>query len=418
MKKRSVLALLLASILIGIGGIYLGTSSTNSTNLNQTRIYEQTDANNITIGVITSTSRVYQTYKPFVEEIITKDVNKYAESVDSPLQFEFILENADSQAAIHLEKTASFKEMDIRLLIGGMWSSQACASLSYCNENDMLLVSPSSTSPLKAISSDNLFRLCTTDVKIAPALVSILNSRNIEAVVVIQRGDSWADLLLKNYQPLFEAQGGTVIESIRYPAESTSFHEYLDLAEKAVSEAVNEYGWDGVAVQFFGFSEVVYMIQEAKQYPSLYNVTWFGSDNTHSSDRFIDDSPEESVQLSLVGITPVLQDSDEARDVLLRFQNQTGTICDYYTAITYDIAMIYAQSVIRVGGDEVESIKTAFREISEDYVGITGECKLDEFDDRYSCIYNVYSYEEVEGGVESMLIGRISENNVVSWVND
>ena len=209
MKQTSSNLVFVAILLVGLGAAYVGMPTTESSPENETTL------NLIRIGVIISTTQKYQIYEPFFSEIIVKDVNKYAESVGSPIRFEFLMQDAEGQAAVHLEKMQGFLSMDVHLVIGGMWSSQACASLSYSNYNDMLIVSPSSTSPHLAIPQDNLFRLVLTDLKYAPAMVSILESKEISAVVVIQRGDSWADGIHHEFQPLFEQGGGEVIERIR-----------------------------------------------------------------------------------------------------------------------------------------------------------------------------------------------------------
>ncbi len=182
MKMASVSSVFVIILLIGLGAAYVGIPTTEPSQV------DETVPNLVSIGVITSTTNKYQIYKPYIRDIIERDVNDYAESVGSPIRFEFVIEDAEGHAAIHLEKMQAFNSMNISLVLGGMWSSQACASLSYSNNNDMLMVSPSSTSPLKAIPQDNLFRLALTDFKQAPAMVRVLESKGVSAVVVIQKG--------------------------------------------------------------------------------------------------------------------------------------------------------------------------------------------------------------------------------------
>ncbi len=107
---------------------------------------------------------------------------------------EFLIDDATGQAAVHLEKVQGYKSMDINVFIGGGWSSQAQAALSYCNDNDMLMWSSSSTSPLLAIADDNLLQDVSRLILIqAPAIAEMLVSHGIEAIVLIYRGDAWAD---------------------------------------------------------------------------------------------------------------------------------------------------------------------------------------------------------------------------------
>lgn len=104
----------------------------------------------VTIGVIPATSQGYEDYITYVDEIIEPDLNALAWDMGSDLRFEFDVRDAQGQAAIHLESVQYLNSKGVNLVIGGMWSSQACASLSYCNDNGLILFSPSSTSPLPA----------------------------------------------------------------------------------------------------------------------------------------------------------------------------------------------------------------------------------------------------------------------------
>jgi hypothetical protein len=95
------------------------------------------------IGDIVASTAALETSVPLFQEIIAVDINDYFAKMDYNVDVEFLQDTADGQAAIHLEKTQSFKAMDISVFIGGGWSSQASASLSYVNDNNMLMISSS-----------------------------------------------------------------------------------------------------------------------------------------------------------------------------------------------------------------------------------------------------------------------------------
>jgi branched-chain amino acid transport system substrate-binding protein len=118
----------------------------------------------------------------------------------------------------------------VDIFIGAGWSSQGCAALSYVNSNKMLMLSPSSTSPTSAIANDRFYRLCPADTALPPALADIILSYGIKELVIIQRGDSWADGIVNILTPLFTANGGSVSQAIRYPAEAIEFCDYLQEA--------------------------------------------------------------------------------------------------------------------------------------------------------------------------------------------
>jgi branched-chain amino acid transport system substrate-binding protein len=114
------------------------------------------------IGVVSPSTSLYDSVKTlmgFAEE----DINSYYRSEGRDVAIIFEISDAGGNSEAHLDRVKEFKAKGINVVIGGAWSSQASASLSYVNENDMLLFSPSSTSPDLAIPYDNLFRLCPDD---------------------------------------------------------------------------------------------------------------------------------------------------------------------------------------------------------------------------------------------------------------
>ena len=122
----------------------------------------------IKIGYIAADTTGLETAKPYLEQIIAPDLNKYLRDLGYNFQVQFLIENANGQPNIHLEKIQGFHSIGVNLVIGGGWSSQAQSALSYMNSNNMLLVSTSSTSPTLAIANDRLFRMCTPDTVSSP----------------------------------------------------------------------------------------------------------------------------------------------------------------------------------------------------------------------------------------------------------
>lgn len=373
----------------------------------------------VIIGVIPSTYNSYLNYFDYVEKIIEPDLNNLARSMGSDLTFDFEVRNADGQAAVHLEQVQYLDTLGANLIIGGMWSSHACASVSYCNDNGLILFSPSSTSPLPAIPDDNLFRLCPTDVKQAPVIADVLKSQGVEAVVLIQRGDSWADGIYESVKEEYESLGGNVVSRIRYPGESTEFTKYLEDAEAAAVEAVNEYGWDQVAVELLSFSEAAAVLQQAEDYPTLYNLTWFGSDGNYNSQMLIEDAPGEVEHVKLYTFNPVLPNSETLLDVETRYlEGSDLPTLQFYTAASYDIAMILGKAVIEADTIDPDILKEKIAEVAYDYEGITGLCRLDEADDRATTNYGIFEYSTKNGELGCHQVGLYSDLGEVTWFED
>ena len=71
----------------------------------------------VQIGYISSSASGLETMEPFLETIIEPDINEYIGKLGYGTSYNFVIDQADSQAAIHLEKVQSFKSMGLEVFI-------------------------------------------------------------------------------------------------------------------------------------------------------------------------------------------------------------------------------------------------------------------------------------------------------------
>lgn len=369
----------------------------------------------VRIGVITSSTESYDTYVHYFKNIIEEDINEYTRSMGRNYEFSFNIANANGEAKRHLELIQEMKEEGINIIIGGMWSSHAAASLSYCNYNDIILFSPSSSQPLLSIKNDNLFRLAPTDVKQSSALSRIMVSQGVNAVIIIQRGDTWADNVYDFFEKEFKLSGGEILARFRYPAEQTEFSRYLQSAEEVAEAAVAKYGEEHVAVEIISLKEVLGILNGIKEYPTLYSLDWYGSDNTVKLWDLIDNLPEEASHVKLFSPVPEAPITEKYLKLSDRFWNQTDQELDYSTACTYDLAMILVMSIIEANTTYAETLRPVIVEISGNYNGVTGNCALDIYGDRDKPCFGVYAYGVIEGIYGCWEVGFIRDLEEAIW---
>jgi len=370
----------------------------------------------IRIGNIVACTEDFEFAQNLVNGVIIPDLNEYARNLGYNVTFEFVTMDAEASADIHLQRVQELHDMGINLIIGGRWSSQAQASLEYINENNILLFSPSSTSPLLAIEGDNLFRMCPNDLAQGEAIAEMLRSWGIDAIIVIQRGDSWADGLYNVLEDEFTARGGTILARVRYATEVTEFSSYLEQMEEIAQEAVDEYGWEHVAVQCFCFSEIVTIITQAEDYPTLYNLTWFGCDGTAFVQQVIDDAPEQADKLKLLSTLAAPTYSGKWFDFYDRCYEATNQPASYYDGCTYDIAFVLAKAIFETQSLDPMRIKAVIPKICDDTFGVTGWCKLDEAGDRATANYDIWGYAIVNGTAYSVRYGYYDgATGTVTW---
>jgi len=278
------------------------------------------------------------------------------------------------------------------------------------------MFSPSSTSPLLAIPDDNFFRMAPHDMKQGIAITRMLESHGKEAVVVIQRGDTWGDGIYVAFEPEYTSGGGVILERIRYSSDVTDFSSYLQTAENAMSTAVNTYGWDACAVQIISFDEFVPMINQTENYPTLWNMTWFGSDGTALSWTVMNESPRAAMHLKIFSTLAATPHSDKYYDLYDRYYALTGIPYGFYTATTYDISWALTKAVLETQSTQATDIIPILPLICYDMYGATGWCRLDENDDRFMSDYEIWGYGDHEYGPDSYVYGVYYSNiDEVIW---
>jgi PKD repeat protein/ABC-type branched-subunit amino acid transport system substrate-binding protein len=345
----------------------------------------------VDIGVIAPTAIGLEEYATIID-LANKDITDYMAQKGLDYTFIYSIEDAQGSAAVHLEHVQKFKSMGVNLLIGGGWSSQASASLSYINQNSMLLISPSSTYPELAIPGDNLFRLCPDDRGQGPVIAKMLSSWGIKAIIVIQRGDAWADGIYNILANDFPAMGGVIAERLRYAGDETEFNIYLAKAEEVAKELVVEYGAEHVGIEIIAFDESVTIVTQARNYPTIYNLMWFGSDGTSLNQQLINNTPEESDHLKIFSPIAAPPDSDKYWILYKRYYVMRNEPLTFYRAALYDACWVYALSIIEANSDDAMKVKTVLPSVASNYIGASGQCTLNEAGDRSMTNYDIWGY--------------------------
>jgi branched-chain amino acid transport system substrate-binding protein len=395
-----VAAVLVVGLLVGAGAGYMlaptdggGGGGTSTITVEQHPL----EGMDVQLGYITSAASGLETYVPFLEEIMQVDLNNYAEKLGHDTTFTYLIDQADSQAAIHLEKVQSFKSMGIEIFIGGPWSSMAQASLSYVNENDMLMVSTSITSPMLAIANDRLFRICPTDFVQAPAIAGMLENWGIEAVIIFQRADSWGDGIYNIFEQEWTDRGYTVIERVRYAAESTEYSNYLQTINDKIATAAAEYGYERIAVQTMSFDENVVYCTQTVDYPETRKVIWFGCESTGRSQRMVDDAGLASVDLRFFSSLMTPAKSWKWESLESRYMALTAQPAGFYTGCDHDGMWTQVLGILETGSIKANDVTPVVLDVARNFWGATGWVDLDENGDRKPGKFDIWGYYNDNG---------------------
>lgn len=372
----------------------------------------------VRIGYIVAETIGLETNTPLVQDMMVTDYNAYAAKMDYDVDFQYLIDDATGQAAVHLEKVQGFKAIDVSVFIGGAWSSQAAGAMSYVNDNDMLMWASSSTSPILG-DKDNLFRMCPDDKIQAPAIARMLESMGVQYIVVIQRADAWADGIMNYFRPAFEAKGGVILEVMRYQGESSEFSTYLQTAENIMKTAVETYGAEKCGVELIAFSESVTLVTQVEDYPTLYSLPWFGSDGTTMTQQFIDDAPRQAAHLRIYSTYAAPAETSKFNDLYDRYWELVSQPFGYYSACAYDIGWILTSTILEAQSSDAMDIIPQQAIACYNSFGASGWNELNEFDDRKGGNYQIWGYGDIGSGLQNVAYGLYNYlEDVVYWQTD
>ena len=325
-------------------------------------------------------------------DLAVEDFNMYLEEQNADWRMNLVVEDTQSDPILALEKVQSLNSKGIKYALGPESSAETRNIMSYADSNDMIILSPSSTSPALAVA-DNIFRFVPDDTKQGKVVAAMLEQNGIKVVVPIYRGDVWGDGLFESTKNSFEALGGVVAEGIRFNPEVTVFTTEADVLAKSVAGLQDEYAQDEIGVFVIGFDEVVHLFNSATEYPTLRNVSWFGSDGNAGSSTLIEDPRSAQFATATGFIATQFAASDNAVFEMVRsdFEESTGrTPSNNYVYSSYDSLWVLGLSMDAVGFDSMD-VKDQLPKTGLEYEGALGTVRLNEAGDLAIADYELWS---------------------------
>ena len=227
----------------------------------------------VKVGALLSLTGVLSTYGENSEvalELAEKEINDWLKAVGEDWTFKIVVEDTATDPTTAVAKIQALHGQGILFYIGPMTSAEVKEVKSYADDNGLIVISQSSTSPALAIAGDSIFRFCPTDEVQGPAAARTLYDLGARWVVPFWRGDTWGDGLKEAQEEAFnkilQATGeeGGFVEGIRYDPSATEFSTQVAQLADIVQNLINEHGADKVGVAYIGFEEVVAVFTAAK----------------------------------------------------------------------------------------------------------------------------------------------------------
>lgn len=329
-----------------------------------------------------------------VAKLAAADVNAWLEAEGKDWRLRLEIDDTATEGPVGLTKMQSWFGEGVTFFAGPQASGVAQECLAFANANQILYISPSSTSPALSIADDYLFRFCTTDDVQGPAIAAVAQAAGIEHLIFGWRGDTWGDGL----QGAAEASAlelGIAIDSnkLRYDPLQEAFTSEAALLDGYVSEAVaSGVALDKIGFNVIGFEEVVPFMVEASKYEQLSQIKWIGSDGTAFSEALLQ-TPEAAQFANKVMFINAMNKPEDGSENYARvrdhIQELLGRETDAYSYNTYDIIWALAVAIDQVGYDAAavkEVLPEVVMETSKN--GASGYIELNEFGDRAFADYN------------------------------
>jgi branched-chain amino acid transport system substrate-binding protein len=365
-------------------------------------------SNTIRIGVVFPSESWREMYQPVFEEIIEPDINEYIDKLPDmrfkpDLDIEFLYEDAQAEEGqdpnvLHLEKVQYFASIGIDLIIGGFFSPQAGHAIDYMNDNEMLLLSPSSTSPGLAEPDDALFRLAPSDTIQGKAIAEMIISLGISNLIVIQNDHQVSTWTYDAFLPEYLEKGGNIHHHITYDFMDPDVPDILAEAELHATGSADE------GILLFTFNEIMNILVAAPTYTTVYSLPWFGSETTAMGGRILwADAHSEVVDVVLYSPLTVPDYSSKYWEMAERYEPLPEEANPYYTANMIDAAWIITQAVLETKPSfsapafsiNAVDIMEVLPDVASRYYGYSGWCQLDANGDRANANYEIWGYELV-----------------------
>lgn len=387
----------------------------------------------IPIGVLVDLSGPLTTYGEDIKTTVTiasEDINKNFEKQEKPYRVRLYVEDTKVDPKIALDKVMALHSKGVKLVVGPMGSGEVKNILEYARSNKIMVASPSSTAETKYIGvtmpeeKRYVFRFVATDSFQTKAIAKLAREQGIKAVVITHIGNAWGKGLEEFGREEFRKQGIEVKSSVEYsdppPAD---FTPYIATLEGTVNVLLKNYTKDRIAVVTFSYEEVATMLAQTKDSSVLLNVTWIGCDGTAKSTKVVTDVPGKANRVKLYSTVSETRGKKEFDALNSTYFQRRGSEPKSYGLNAYDAAWVFALAFAQVydnqGRYDENAMADAVPRVAEDYgtgrygiVPVSGEVKLNEYNDRIGSEYRIY--DVFEGSWKELGVWKFATNEI-TW---
>jgi branched-chain amino acid transport system substrate-binding protein len=346
-----------------------------------------------------------------------RDVNNYLENKNSSIRTRLLVEDSKTDPVAALHALKRLIDSDVRIVIGPATSAAVMSVKDYANQNDIILISPSSTSAALSIADDNLFRFVPDDRNQAEFISNKMWNDGIRVVIPMWRSDTFGNELVKGVKENFEKKGGLVMEGVEYHPHtgefSSSLHrinfimwnQYLKKLSNILENTIHQFNAQEVGIYLVSFDEVTPILIQSNEHPILQKVKWYGSDASAQNLQIIRNHDAAHFAEMINFSNPLFQvnlNNSKAETLGAEIEKKLhGSYSLTYPILAYDTYWVTGLSLEKIIDNrtidiDVESLKKIISGTAADYDGISGKIILNDAGDRINANYDIWSVVKSE----------------------
>ncbi len=338
-----------------------------------------------------------------VARLAASDVNAWLEDEGKNWRMRLEIDDTQTEGPVGLRKMQSWYGDGVRFFAGPQASGVAGECLSFANANQILFISPSSTSPALGIEGDWLFRFCTDDLIQGPAIAAAAAEAGATHMIFGWRGDTWGDGLQGAAAASAAGMGLELYpQELRYDPMKEDFTTDAALLAEYVEDLVGQgVALENIAFNLIAFEEAAPFMAEAANYPPLRELIWIGSDGTALSEAILQHPVASQFAVDVKYINSMNRPAELTTEsnfdhVRNHIQETLNRETDAYSYNTYDIIWAFAMAFDEVGYDP-EAVKEVLPRVADEWsavYGASGHVVLNEAGDRAFADYDYWILNE------------------------
>ncbi len=262
--------------------------------------------------------------------------------------------------------TTLIQQNHVQAIIGSLASGVSASVISVCAQNNVVEVSPASTSPLFSnltLTGGWFFRTVPSDaLQGVVAAHYLYTNRSFRHVAVIAIDNPYGNGLASVFQTAFTALGGTVTQKVIVPQALTSYTTYLQTAFSSGNP-------DGV--YFIAYPDTgLQLMKDWWANHASWPTNWTFSEGLQAQ-SFIDSLVSNSIPVQAIqGSAPVSPAGALYDAFASRFNTLYGHQPGLFASQGYDAAYMIALAAQKAGATDGASIKAQMIPISGTSAGV------------------------------------------------